>query len=99
MIYYAIKHKPSETLFPTFVGGQRRGSTHIDWPFKGPPRLFTTKQAANNCLRWWLGGPAKLEYDTEDDMGNGSYVIGASPGKGDPTREADAMEILEVNIG
>lgn len=96
MIYYAIKHKPSNTYFPLFKSGQRRGSTYIKLPFTGPPRLFTTKVAAKNCLRWWLAGTCKLEYDGGEDGGH--YVVGASPGKGDPLRNPVDMEIVEIVI-
>jgi len=53
MTHYAILHKPTGQLFPSIKGGRRRGSTYIELPFTGAPRIFTTLPAAKNCLRWW----------------------------------------------
>lgn len=95
-IYYAIRHNPSGAFFPLFKKGQRRGSTYLNLPFKGPPRLFTTETGAKNCMRWWLGGEPIPEYDSDD--GYSSYQVGASIGKGDPNRKADELEIIKVTI-
>ncbi len=51
--YFAIRHKPTDTLFPT----SKTGNTFVDLPFKGPPRLFATTGAARGFLTLWLKGP------------------------------------------
>lgn len=98
MTHYAILHKPSGKFFPTFRGGQCRGSTYIDLPFEGMPRIFNTLTAAKNTLRWWLAGEAVPEYDVEDEWGGGRSQVGASPGKGKPNRIASDMEIVQVEL-
>jgi len=96
MPYFAIRHKPSAALFPCPSGG-RRGSTYIELPFKGPPRVFATRSAASNCLRWWLAGKPVAEYDF-DEFGQSTYPVGASPGPGDENRKADEMEVIEIEL-
>lgn len=95
--FFAIRHKPSRTYLPLFKGGQRRGTTYIDLPFVGAPRLFTTQTAARNCLRWWLAGVPTPEYDT-DEWSQSEVKVGASPGKGDPNRKAEDMEVVKVTL-
>lgn len=96
-MYYAILHKPSNTYLPVYKGGQRRGSTYLNAPFVGAPRLFGSKLSAQNCLRWWLGGPPCVEYEKEDDMGtieSRHYL----PGKGVVGRNKEDMEIVVVDL-
>lgn len=98
MRFYVIRHKPSGTLFPIWKGGQRRGSTYINAPFKDTPRLFTSIVAAKNCLRWWLQGQVELIRERDDEWGGNSFVVGAMPGKGDANRKAEDMEILAASL-
>lgn len=95
--YYAIRHKPSNTYLPVFKGGQRRGSTYINAPFVGAPRLFVSKLPAQNCLRWWLGGPPCVKHEKENEMGaiESRYYL---PGKGVAGRNKEDMEIVAVDL-
>jgi hypothetical protein len=95
MNYWLIKHKPSDAYFPLSSRGGKRGSTYINLPFVGIPRLFTKQAAAKVTLEWWLGGKANTEYDND---GEGTYATGASLGKGDPDRIAADMEIIEIQL-
>lgn len=90
---YAIRHKPSGAFFPVFKGGQRRGSTNLDLPFVGMPRLFSTKVAAQNCLRWWLKGAYEVWYGDFD----GDYFPREKTTPKDD-RKADEMEVLSVDL-
>lgn len=96
-VFYVIKHKPTDTYFPLWTGGQRRGSTYLTLPFTGPPRLFPSRNAASTCLRWWLGGPAVPEYE-RDDFNGEEYRTGASIGKGHPDRHPEDLEVVPVTL-
>ena len=100
MSWWAIRHKPSGTLFSLFPATQRRGSTFLEPPFTGVPRLFKSRAAANSCLRWWLGGKAVPIYDDEpaDSIWKDDIKVGATIGKGDPTRRSEDMELVEVDL-
>lgn len=95
MKYFVIKHIPTGAYFPMSSNGGKRGSTYIQLPFLGVPRLFTTSRAAKLTLNWWLSGKAK---SITDDDGDGRYSVGAEKGDGDPARKADEFEVVIVQI-
>ena len=89
MEYWVIRHKPSNIYFPLSSRGGKRGSTYIDLPFDGIPRLFTKLSAAKTTLKWWLGGKAIKEYDD-------GCIVGM--GKGNSDRIKDDMEIIKIKL-
>lgn len=95
MKYWVIEQKSTGAYFPLSSRGSKRGSTHINLPFVGTPRLFTKPHAAKSTLEWWLCGQAVTEYDND---GDGRYAVGASPGEGDPRRNPDDFHIVPVSI-
>ena len=94
-MYWMIKHIPTGDYFPLSVRGGKRGSTYIDLPFKGTPRIFTKSCSAKCALDWWLAGKAVTEYDSD---GVFKYAVGASAGNGDPNRNAKDFKIVKVVI-
>jgi len=95
MKYWVIKHIPTGSYFPLSSRGGKRGSTYINLPFNGIPRLFSKHGAAKITLDWWLKGSAKLDYDYDDGH---SYVVGAIQGSGDPSRISTDMKIITIEI-
>lgn len=81
-----------------FLPGGGRGGTWREFGEKGkPPRLFNTRTAANNALRWWLYGPGYSPYnedgDTEFYQNKQMELIGAQ-------RQAIAhtIKVVEVDL-
>jgi hypothetical protein len=96
MKYWVIKHIPTGSYFPLSSRGGKRGSTYINLPFKGIPRLFSKHGAATITLDWWLKGRAKVDYDNDGD--GSSYAVGAIQGNGDPNRISSDMEIIAIEL-
>lgn len=94
---YAIRQKSTGHFLP-MRWHNRRGYSH-DKPTEGAfPRLFLKRSAAHLARVAWLKGEWQCEVE-HDDWGGGPYTVGAYPVH-DPSRKADDMEIvrLEINV-
>jgi hypothetical protein len=95
MRYFAILHRPSGYYLP-FVG---RGATYAEPvnPAVEPPRLFTTRGAAKNALRWWLLGVTTVSR-TGGSWDNGYEYDETWHTEPVEDRRAEDMGIVELHL-
>ncbi len=97
MIYYGIRRKDGAFM----PQGRGRGFTHDQPTFEKPPRLFTTRAAAQRALDCWLMG----EWTEERTGGSypfdgydGDDVYPAPPATRPLDRHASDMEVVVVEV-
>ena len=92
--FLAIKHTPTGYFLPEYGSRKGRGGYTKDEPQDinlFPPRIFRTKAAAINALRWWLEGKSTATYDCFGEYDGLTQ-------KAQPHRKAEEMKIIEVKI-
>jgi hypothetical protein len=99
MEYYAIQECNTGDMMPERKKSDR-GFTSIDFSTmtERPPRLFIQLTAAKNALRWYLHGPAKLEWHTDytdEFSGDTGY---SSVGYGDVPRDPNNYRIVVMDV-
>lgn len=65
MIFYVIRHKPTQSLLPARVPATQWDFTTPDGVFE--PRLFRSERAAKNCATCWAQGVWVREVRTESE--------------------------------
>lgn len=97
---YALQRKSDGAFMPDKPG--RTGGTYVDpdnrVTHRNIPRLFSTKTAASNALRWWAQGKADHVRELPcgpDWVDDGGYSIEITPVEG---RNAGDWEIVSVQL-
>ena len=72
MTLFALRRKRDRVFMPDFAG--KAGGTHVDpddpKTHTGKPRLFVSKRAAHDALRWWASGKHSQYMGDPFDIGN-----------------------------
>lgn len=83
VIYYAIRHIPSNRLFPQFQGPQTHFNFNVPqtpWP---PPRLWLKAHYARRWLTNYCKGPLIPKHETNvsfEGVERHDFVLEAEPG-------------------
>ena len=93
MIYYAIVRKVDGAFMPQ---GRGRGFTHDMPTLEKPPRLFTTRGAANRALDCWLLGDW-IEVSS-DSLDYGVYPEPPPVRPADRKREDMGVVLVRVEV-
>jgi len=100
MIYYAIRHKASQSIMP--LAKRNRGYSH--WNpgngkpevkiFTSIPRLLESEKQAKKCISMWFSFPngKQSSYQTYD--GEWDDIIDFKP----DNRKKEDLEIVEVEV-
>ena len=94
MTFLAIKHIPTGHFLPEYGSRKGRGGYTNDEPQNismFPPRIFRTRTAAINALRWWLEGISAATYSWEGEYDGCTQ-------RRQSHRKAEEMKIVEVII-
>jgi hypothetical protein len=90
MTFFVVRKKSTGELFP--VTG--RGSTCAVFG-DGPPRLFTKRSAAIQCMQWWLLGKTKMVYTPPNWACEGDWDLDTVK---DSSRVPNDYEVVEIYL-
>jgi len=90
-VYYIIRHKTTQQWIPASL---QRGRTAVELSSELPPRLFSTKGAAKQSLKWWCDGISYMASET-NWLGSNEYMLVTDK---KPERKLEDMEVIAVEL-